>query len=261
MPTKPMRQILLSLTITLATIGLSANAHADTKTIEVDDFTQVSYAVAFDVEFVIADEPFVKFEGDEDIYEDLKVRVHRDTLSIREDEGWFGWGGRDHDDVIVTIGYVELESIKMSGSGDGFAEQIDADQFAIKIAGSSKLEVDHLIANDLTISIAGSGDVALNDIDVDSVSSKIAGSGDVHLGGTTNSQEISIAGSGDHQASELRAKETDASIRGSGDIELWSESQLSVSIMGSGDVEYYGDPELQQSIMGSGSLERVGSAP
>ncbi len=235
-------------------------AYAATDRQDLDDFDRVVFALPYEVDFVVADEPFVTFEGDEDAIQDIIVEQKGDTLKLRREEKWFGWSD-SKGDVVVTIGYQELEAITMAGSGDGHAELLEGDELKLSITGSANIEVDKVAANEVDISIAGAGNVEIHDLSADSISSKIAGSGDIELSGRVVTQKISIAGSGDHQAGELRTQETTASIRGSGDIAVWAEARLSANVAGSGDIEYYGDPELEERIYGSGDLVRIGSSP
>ena len=258
----PAQSKIYALTIGLTCALITIAAWAATQRQDLDEFDRISYALPYEVEFVVAGEHYVSFEGDSDAIDDIEVELDGSHLKLsNEDRAWFDWSDYDSDDVFVTIGFSQLEGIKLAGSGNGFAQLIEADDFKLSIAGSAQMEIEDLEANDLIIKIAGSGNAEIHNIDVDEVDSSIAGSGDIKLGGQTNAQEITIAGSGDYQARELKANETDASIRGSGDIEVWSVATLKASVMGSGDIEYYGDPDVKESIMGSGNLERRGDRP
>ena len=241
-----------------ALIAAKAATADEAETRDVDDFSQVQFSVPFDVEFVSADEPYVKLEGDADTIEEITTKVKGSTLRIGKDTSWFAW---NDEEVLITIGYTELDAITLSGSGDGFAESIDAEEFKIRITGSSSMEVETMITDELHISIAGSGDVEIHELEADEVTSKIAGSGDISLAGRAVSQEVSISGSGDHDATELRTQETTASVRGSGDVGVWAESRLAASLVGSGDVRFYGNPELEERIVGSGEMRRLGDEP
>ncbi len=237
---------------------LSATAWAETQKRDMDEFTKIAYSLPFEVEFVVADEHYVTLEGDADTIDEVTTEVDGDTLKIYKEDSWFDWSDET---IVLTVGFEEVSAVRMSGSGDGFAEIFESDDFAIKIAGSALLEIEKLICNDLDISIAGSGDVQLNDVEADTLATSIAGSGNVDASGRVVSQKISISGSGDHNARDLRSQETDITVRGSGDVEVWTVSALDATVMGSGDIAYYGNPKVDERIMGSGSLERRGDEP
>ncbi len=237
---------------------VGTNAWAETEKRDMDEFTKIAYSLPFEVEFVVADEHFVTLEGDADTIDEITTEVDGDTLKIYKEDSWFDWSDET---IVLTVGFEEVSSVRMSGSGDGFAEIFESDEFAIKIAGSALLEIEKLICNDLAIAIAGSGDVQLSDVEADTLTTSIAGSGNVDVSGRVVSQKISISGSGDHNARDLRSQEADISVRGSGDVEVWAVAELDASVMGSGDISYYGNPKVDESIMGSGSLERRGDEP
>ncbi|MFT7651544.1 MAG: hypothetical protein ACI9ON_000639 [Limisphaerales bacterium] len=243
---------------TLAMLAFALPAFAATEKIELDAFTEVTFTLPFEVEFVNADEHYITLEGDADSIEEIRTRVKGDNLKVYKDNSWFDW---NNDNIVVTIGYQTLDAITLAGSGDGFAELLEAEEFTLRITGSSNMEIESMKVDELEISIAGSGNVEVHKLDADKVNSKIAGSGDIELAGRVVSQEISISGSGDHDAGELRSQETTASVRGSGDIRVWAEANLAVSIVGSGDLKYYGEPILKERIVGSGSIVHLGSEP
>ena len=188
--------------IAAAALLIGANAWAETDKRDMDEFTKIAYSLPFEVEFVVADEHFVTLEGDADTIDEITTEVDGDTLKIYKEDSWFDWSD---DTIVLTVGFEEVSSVRMSGSGDGFAEIFESDEFAIKIAGSALLEIEKLICNDLAIAIAGSGDVQLNDVEADTLSTSIAGSGNVDASGRVVSQKISISGSGDHNARDLRS--------------------------------------------------------
>lgn len=250
-------QVLLSSTLLLFTQTLWGAE----KTQNLDPFSRVAYSLPFEVQFVTANEPYIQFEGDEDTIDDIITKVDGDTLRIKREERWLNLSNWDNDDVIVTVGFVELEHITMSGSGDGYAEELSADHLRLSISGSASMELAECNADEVEISIAGSGDVDISSLEADSVRTRIAGSGDIKLQGRVISQSISIAGSGDHEAPELKTQETKARISGSGDILVWAQAKLDATVMGSGDIEYYGDATVKEQVMGSGEITHLGSAP
>lgn len=225
---------------------------------QVEDFNAVTYALPFEVEFVAADSPYVRLEGDEDTIDEIVTVVDAGTLKIYKEDTWFDFSDEE---VLVTVGYTQLSSLSMSGSGDGYAEDLESDEMTLKVAGSANMEIDRLSCNDLLISIAGSGDIHLNELEADTMQTKIAGSGSVEVIGRVVSQKISIAGSGDHIARELRSQEAEVSVAGSGDVEVWAMASLNAKVVGSGDIAYYGTPKVHEQIIGSGDLQHRGDEP
>jgi len=259
-PTKPtfdwLKHFFRLAVLGIVNLSLVTWAQAETRTI--DHFTSIDYALPFNVELIASNSPFVRLDGDQDTIDEVLSEVDGHTLKLYRERSWFDWSDEE---IHLTIGYTDLTSLGLTGSGDVYAEHIDSDQLRISVAGSAAVEIDDLLSHQLEVNIAGSGNVNLNRLQADTVTTHIAGSGDAHLRGNVISQHISIAGSGDYDAGELRAQEVDAKIVGSGDAIIWALTRLSVSVMGSGDVEYYGEPRLNQRIMGSGDVKRISTAP
>ena len=246
----------LGLCVFAVAVAQSAFAAEDRRPMKA--FTEIGYSLPHEVEFVAGDEHYVLLEGDEDEIDSIITEVKGDRLKVSREDKWFGWSLDDRS-VVITIGFVQIDTLNMAGSGDGHAEILDAETLTLRVTGSADLEVDEATADRLDISIAGSGNIQVHALEADRVSSKIAGSGDIQLAGRVVSQEISISGSGDHDSGDLRTQETTASVRGSGDIRVWAEARLSAAVTGSGDIEYYGEPEVSERIVGSGDLVSLGS--
>ncbi|XOV85005.1 MAG: head GIN domain-containing protein [bacterium] len=219
----------------------------------VDAFTAIAYPLSYDVEFVAGSEHRVDFEGDQDTIDEIETRVSDNTLRLSKDSGWFDWSDGD---VSITITYVALEGITLSGSGEGFAEAIDADRFDLKITGSAGFEAEQVNCNDLTLRVSGSGNIDMYNLRVDNVSASISGSGDMELTGETISQTVTITGSGDYSAKDLRSQEATVKVTGSGDAQLWAQATLDARVIGSGDITYYGNPSENTSVTGSGNIEQ-----
>ncbi len=233
--------------------ALSTNLWAESRTVE--EFSAISYSLSHDVEFVAGSEHRVDFEGDQDTIDDIKTTVSDGTLRLSKDKGWFNWSD-SNSDVNITITYVKLDAVTMSGSGDGFAKSIDADTFDVAVNGSAAFEVEQLNCNDLSLRVSGSGNIDLYNLDVDSVATTISGSGDIELTGNTIMQTVTITGSGDYSARELRSQEATVKIAGSGDAQLWAEATIDAKVIGSGDITYYGNPSDKTSVTGSGTIEQ-----
>lgn len=243
----------IKLLVVVLLTTLSANLWAESRT--VDEFSAISYSLSYDVVFVAGTEHRVDFEGDQDTIDDIETTVSDGTLRLRKDTGWFNWSNSD-EDVSITITYVKLDAITMSGSGDGFAEVIDADAFEITVNGSAGFEAAQINCNDLSLLVTGSGNIDLYNLDVDSVATTISGSGDIELTGNTILQTVTITGSGDYSTRDLRSQEATVKITGSGDAQLWAQATIDARVIGSGDITYYGNPSEKTSVTGSGSIEQ-----
>ncbi len=224
-----------------------------------DDFTEVTYTLPYRVELVATDSPFVRLEGSEDVFNEIKFQVRGDKLRIYEDRGWLSpwWSSRHADDVTLTVGYYMLEEISLTGSGDVFAAELEGDRIKLHLSGTGQVEVENISANDLNLHTTGTGRVLIHDAEVDTANSRLTGTGSIRISGTTNSQVLEITGSGKFFGRDLRAQETEAQITGTGNVQCWTEVSLKASITGSGDLSYFGNPQIDKKVTGSGKLKRL----
>jgi hypothetical protein len=107
-----------------------------------------------------------------------------------------------------------------------------------------------------TLKVSGSGNVEAKDINTDELAVTIGGAGDVEIRGSADSQEVEISGSGEYRAGDLESKEATIDVRGSGLATVNVSDELEADVSGSGSVEYIGDPMVQQEVSGAGEVRK-----
>lgn len=136
--------------------------------------------------------------------------------------------------MYAEVGFREMASVLVRGSGDVRADRISAPIFETTIRGSGDVSIDALESDAVALSIAGSGDFTAN--------------------GRASKLGVVIVGSGDVRADKLQAREVAVRIRGSGDARVHASESLQVDIAGSGDVLYRGEPTITKKVAGSGEV-------
>jgi hypothetical protein len=201
--------------------------------LDLDKIREISLASGVEVHIEQADYQKAIFEGPANYLEVLNQNVADEKWNIKFDRCL-----KSAETVKITLSLVELEAVKVNGSG--------------KVIGNNIF-----LGDDLDLEIAGSGNIDL-ELDYKSLENEINGSGNIQLSGRVKSQEIEINGSGDVMALQLMSDNTEVEINGSGDVEVATSYSLKVEVNGSGDVKYVGSPkELSSEINGSGKLEQV----
>jgi hypothetical protein len=230
----------LALPLTLLVSVAALPAHAERQARPVSGFTAIALSAPLKLELVQGDTESLALEGDAAALAEIETVVENATLQIRSrTKKFFNFGPAPKVRAYVTA--KNIESLRISGSGDISSTALRANALKVGISGSGDVRIGALAATSLDVSISGSGDVT------------VAGKADRIVAG--------ISGSGDVKAGKLETREAKVSIAGSGDIALWTKDSLTVKIAGSGDVRYYGDPALTKSVAGSGSVKRVGLSP
>jgi carbon monoxide dehydrogenase subunit G len=106
------------------------------------------------------------------------------------------------------------------------------------------------------LKLSGSGNIEAEDIETDKLAVTINGTGDVKMAGRADSQDIDISGSGNYQAGNLESKEVKIAVGGSGSAIVNVSDELDAKVSGSGSVEYVGDPTVNQDVSGAGRVRK-----
>lgn len=187
-----------------------------TKTIVVNDFTEIQIAGGFNVYFTQANNTSVKIRGHEKALKNVNIVSDGKTLTIGTKKSWKFLSFYDSDiDVYVTS--PNLRSVSIAGSGEfKSSTKIDTDRMYISVAGNGEVDIQDIICDNLKgeiagsgeidikrittpnaeLSIAGSGDIDIENAVIDNVACEIAGSGNIELKGNIRHHTQEIAGSG-----------------------------------------------------------------
>lgn len=204
------------------------------RAVTLGEITDIALNIGATVYIKQGSEEDVIIRGREDAINNLDFDVVTNLWEIDFIEGRCM---RNHD-LEIEITVQDLNSIKISGSGDVFAN-------------SDTLQLD----DELTLRVSGSGNIHLL-ANAPSIESKISGSGDMTLAGNATDSEINISGSGKVRAFDLWTVNSKITISGSGDAEVWVDGgSLDVKITGSGQVYYVGWPgSFMTDVSGSGEV-------
>lgn len=225
----------LTLLLILCTVVLSAQK----REIQVDDFSELTFALPGKLYLQQGDTEKVEIDCSDDVFEKLEFENSRGRLIIRNRNrsGW-SWNGFRGSDIRVYVTMKDIDRISASGSGS--------------VIGEGTFRTD-----DLTLSVSGSGSLSLATIS-DDMMIKVSGSGSMELEGEADDIEVRISGSGRVKAEDLEVKTLDASISGSGSCYITATEEIEASISGSGSVYYNGNPDrVIKHSSGSGKIRRM----
>lgn len=196
-------------------------------------FTGVSNMVSADVMVTQGKQEDVRFEGEENILENLEAKVKGGVLYLE-----FKKNVRNYEKLKIYITIPEITKLEITGSGS-FIGQNDWN------------------VGDIELEIAGSGEIKAR-LNAKSVEAEIAGSGDINLSGSASNADFEIAGSGNIMGQDFQTENCKVEIAGSGDAKVHVAKKLNVEIAGSGNVFYKGNPtDLNTDIAGSGKLRKM----
>lgn len=208
----------------------------DKQTRDLQSFTSINNASSVDVVYSQSDNFSVVVEGDAEYIDKVITRVSGSELYITLERGkYFNM----HMRVIVSCPKIFALSMtgsgsivcntditsdqplvmRVTGSGDLKAKNVECAKSDVAVTGSGDLYVDHLNCASSDISVNGSGDIAIKKLESVTANIGIRGSGDVAIEDSyiIGGLAAKIQGSGDIHMNG-RAKEIAATIMGSGDI-------------------------------------------
>ncbi len=226
--------ILSSCNLTVVT----GSGHVVSETRPASDFNRVELDGSGNVVLTQGSEEGLKVEAEDNLMRYLRAEVRGHTLYL---------GFRDNFDGEIFVPtrpiryYVNLKSLE-----------------GLKISGSGNITAHELQAGQLALDVTGSGDIVVDSLTAQTVESSISGSGKVQLGqGTAPEQRVDIGGSGNYQGEKLAGQAVTVHISGSGNATVRAEETLEARITGSGDIRYYGTPRVTETVTGSGHLSGV----
>jgi hypothetical protein len=216
--------------------AIRGSGHVVSETRVVSDFSRVELLGSGDVVLTQGNEESLKVEAEDNLLSHLRTEVRNHTLYL---------GLTDENGNVILFPtqpikfYVSLKSVeglKISGSGNIDAQQVQSKQLALEITGSGNIAIASLTAETLQTAIHGSGQCELS-------------------AGAAAEQKIEISGSGNYRGAKLAGQAVAVQITGSGNATVWAEDTLEARLTGSGDLHYYGTPRLTEHITGSGRVQ------
>lgn len=253
-----MKNLLILLLV--AVVGLSLNSCEETiegegeivsVTLTVLPFDKVNLNSSFDIVLQQGSTQSVVAEGQQNIIDRIQTTVNDQEWDASLEDGNYS-----SFDLTVYITVPDLESVKVSGSGDVTIATFITTNLAVNINGSGDITAtDSLfLAEDLALTIEGSGDISVGYLEATDLTAKIAGSGSISAEGSVVEETLKVEGSGDITIFGVISLNATATIEGSGDIELFAQDVLNYQVEGSGNIYYQGNPVLNGSVNGSGDL-------
>ena len=197
-----------------------------------ETFKKVVASGSCSVYVIPSDETRVEVKGESNILPYLNTWSDGTTITIRFDDMI---SIKEHYPVEVYLYTPELNTIRLSGSGN--------------------VESGSFFSENVDLNISGSGGITA-DFDTENLDATISGSGNIYLSGFASNTDLRISGSGNIDAADLEQRNCFSGITGSGSVITQVTHSLNADITGSGSVFYLGNPQITSHISGSGKVAR-----
>jgi len=227
-----MKTLLASAIILMSALTLHAQ-----RTVDVEDFTKISFGVPGTLYLTQGSQNKVEVHADEETMDRIEVVQESGRLKIRNKNN-YGWGSWNSSKVTVYVTMKTVEALSVSGSGSIVGKNaIKSDDMDLDVSGSGSIEMDLNAAN-VDISISGSGEVTLN--------------------GSGQRADVDISGSGEVKGEGFSVDVFEADISGSGTCYITANTEIDADISGSGSIYYKGNPDRVNSrSSGSGKVRKL----
>lgn len=193
-------------------------------------------------------------KAEDNLLEYFETEIRNSVLIIKTKRNF---NIRPKKNVRYYLTVKEIESIKISSSGDIEAPDLETEHLKFSVSSSGDLTTGDLDVKSLNVSISSSGDIYIPVLHADEIDVHISSSGDCDIDrGNVDEQEISISSSGDYKAGKLESRHARVNISSSGDVYLHVEDNLYARLSSSGDVYYSGNPRLDQRTSSSGKIRK-----
>lgn len=221
------------------------------KDFDLESFRSVELDGSFDVQITQGAEQKVLVVGNQNIIENLEMKVVNDMLYLSLEPGNY----LDYD-LEVRLTVPTIEDVRLLGSGDiKVGTFVQLQDLKIVLDGSGDIKSEGVLESSgkMDVVLEGSGDIDLK-LKANHLKVELEGSGDIDLSGTATSLVAALDGSGDIKAYGLESVECEASLDGSGSIHVFVSKHLKATLDGSGDIVYKGNPTVDEEVDGSGSI-------
>lgn len=204
------------------------------------------------VEF--GDKEELVIEAEDNLVKYLEAEVIQGILRIGTRRGV---NLRPKKKVYYYLTVKNLDTAKISSSGDINVPELKNDTFYASVSSSGDLTMEGLEAESLQVRISSSGNISLDKLKAERLDLKISSSGDCKIfAGSVDEQSIGISSSGNFAAKNLNSNQADVSISSSGDARVRVRDHLKARISSSGDIYYYGNPTVDKKETSSGRVRK-----
>lgn len=187
---------------------------------QVDNFSAIEVGSAFKVFIERTDSPFVKIETDDNLHEQISLRVSDGKLLIGSK------GITNPTKLNVFVYYTSLVAADVSGAASlKTNNQLKGKEFVLNVSGASKASLD---------------------LDVDQLISEISGASATTLEGRAVVHITEVSGAAKLNASNLLTQNTKAKVSGVGKATVTATDKIDSDVSGAGKLEYFDGKSMVQ---------------
>jgi hypothetical protein len=235
---------------------ITGSGELTTQTYDFADFANVDISHAFDAEITNAEIPSVAVTVDDNILENLDVRLDGDTLRI----GMKGNDSYRNVTMEAAIAMPALSHLKLSGASSAALGSFESSEpLRIELEGASSVDCSDITSGSATFDLEGASRADCRDVTTGEIEVALQGASSVALTGSGGNADVSAKGASRADMDGLPVANAKVKLEGASRASVNTDGILDVDLAGSSDVTYSGEPTLGDVKMGGDStLEREG---
>ncbi len=210
------------------------NGNIITQAKEVAGFKNIDVSGAIAVRLKQEAATSVSVTTDENLMQDLEIKVDGNTLHIHPKNGYNLNPSKE-----ITV-YVSTSTIN-----------------GIHVSGASNITSDGPITSkDMDVHASGASDVTMQ-VKLSKFTSELSGASTLKLTGDIEKFSAEASGASKIKCFDLKAEEVKLDISGASNAEINAEKELSIEASGASNVEYRGNANINQKSSGASNVKKV----
>jgi hypothetical protein len=206
---------------------ISGNKNVTVVEHEIADFSAIEAGAAFNIILEQSATPMVRIETDENLHEQISLRVRGAKLSIGSK------GISNPTKLDVHIFYTSLNSAEISGAASLSANNvIESREFLLDVSGAAKANLE---------------------LDVEELITEISGASKVTLEGRADNHITNVSGASNLHAVSLLTNVTGARVSGAAKARITATEKIDSNVSGAGKLEYF-DGQSMVTVRKEGSF-------
>jgi hypothetical protein len=225
-----------------------------TETYDAADFAKVGIGHAFDVEITNAEEFSVAVTVDDNILDNVDVRLDGDTLRI----GMKGNDSYRNVTMEAAVAMPALNHLKLSGASAatlGLFSTTEA--LKVELEGASRVDCSDMTSESAVFDLEGASKADCRDVTTGETQVALQGASSLSLTGAGGNADISGKGASTADLGGFPVTNAKVKLEGASNASVNTDGVLDVDLAGSSDVRYVGEPTLGDvKMQGDSTLER-----
>jgi hypothetical protein len=225
-----------------------------TETYDLEDFTKVDVGYAFDAQIAPAEEFSVAVTVDDNILENVEVRLDGDTLRI----GMQGNDSYRNVTMDAAITMPALDHLRLAGASTAaFGAFSSTEPLKVELEGASRVDCSDMASDSVVFDLEGASKAECRDVTTGETAVALQGASSLILTGSGGDADISGKGASSADLGGFPVANAKVKLEGASNATVHTDGALDVDLAGSSDVRYLGEPTLGDVKMrGDSTLER-----